>query len=880
MRAGPMYLLLLMAPLLLGAARAQDETTGSVSNPPAKETAASSDYSTGFEKYYQMGLPNVREAKYVKLTMFSPTLSLDAIRMHELRLDGNAWLMGEATNGRGRFVMSSCRVGEVQDYQKLSRQKARGGGGKKSQGRDMTSMMLGEGGVAVGQWQEADLARDVARTVKFLEEKVQKREKHDGTFQQSGYGHLFLTAIHFHARGYTGEANRICDLLFQHAGDYRRVLVQALSVLASAQYEEACDRFFAGGDWAAYQNDLKILLSRYPAGWEYGRAVKLLSDRVQGRIERAEPPPLAGEGLSEEDRRLADDLAKAGPFKDTGRFQGGSRELLVLPPASPETGDDGTSHPLARIRARGIQAVPLLLALLKDDYLLWIDTRSAGGGTTHISFGSTPVSEISDAQVERQYETMRRPAARSDLAVRLLQPLIITGEDRRSRSQAVDREELYEDVKAWYGEHKGQSPVELARFYLTEGNDDQKNAAMQYLLAQGTGEDWQSIEKHLLETAVGGNRMSGMNLVTLYVTKRGADAKAFVAQYEARVRGQEGSDRNMFSDEEMGKYLERFLENLKQLVSEESLEEFLDQVASGRKNTAELSSVLWQRLSKEKPGEALGVLLKTVSKAQDARVATELLGMTMLMSRPSFMRRMRGSDEEPMEEVKLDIAQHADLWRVILADSRVSVDGIGGVGSTLGDSATYVIEALYGQQDMFSRGSSFQELGALAGDLMRRRAEARLDGKGEAELPALPSAENVTAERRKEIAAILAEAAPDAVPGKMAELNLDERLVVAEMAEENDELNGKLRPASLIIRDVKGLGPEEAEAWKAVIGKPFGMEWARRAFDETKAAVETGVRHTVTFLRQPLLGGVVISIQHGESARSGAMASSEKRSRV
>ena len=73
------------------------------------------DYSGGFAKYYQMGLPDVRGAKYVRLNVYNGDLARESMQMYELDLGGNAWLLGEE-NGRGRFVMNPGLACDVLDY--------------------------------------------------------------------------------------------------------------------------------------------------------------------------------------------------------------------------------------------------------------------------------------------------------------------------------------------------------------------------------------------------------------------------------------------------------------------------------------------------------------------------------------------------------------------------------------------------------------------------------------------------------------------------------------------------------------------------------------------------------------------------------------------
>jgi len=87
--------------------------------------------------------------------------------------------------------------------------------------------------------------------------------------------------------------------------------------------------------------------------------------------------------------------------------------------------------------------------------------------------------------------------------------------------------------------------------------------------------------------------------------------------------------------------------------------------------------------------------------------------------------------------------------------------------------------------------------------ITRDRAAARLAGKPEDQLPKMPSAEDVTAERRKAIEADVLKAAPAALGPVLNKLTDAEGLYLAELAGEKEAVMKALAPLSRRIVSVK-----------------------------------------------------------------------------
>ncbi|MBI2442129.1 MAG: hypothetical protein HYV35_12255 [Lentisphaerae bacterium] len=841
------------------------------------------DFSKGFAKFYELGLPVVTNATYVKLDSWSHfDMSGGDFGLHELRLAGNAWLLKEdKAEGKGVFVKNSVRVMEVLDqnaFQKKEAAKLKEAmkkGGSAARTLPYIWGMMDEQ-VAQGRWKAANPKQDLEKIMAFLKKKNEEgSSRHSSLDYSGGYGTLFLSAIHFHRMGFTNEANEMVSLLFGAARDQRKPIAQAMNQLADAQYADVARKFFQTGDWSRYDQDLQSLQARFGSVWGNAPAVQRLAEKVKARASQPQPPPLSGEGLTDEDKQLALELASATNLNRQSMQLMGGVGVWILP--SPlQRGIPGMpglpTNTLTRIKARGMQAIPLLLALLKDDYLTRVDITSLKG-MSHVSFSFRDEEDMTEEHINLLYEALQRPASRSEIAVLLLQPLIKKDEENRHSSSPVDRDDLAEQVKAWHAEHKAQSALELAWFYLKEGDDQQRNAAISLLIESGSESNQAAIAESFLK---GDNPMRDIHLAHQFVMKRKEKAADFLVRYEAMLKKlmETGGDDQMFKQDDFKQMVEQNLASMKTLISAQPLEQILDELLTEKTTMEKAGAALYGAMGKKKPAELVPLLLGAAVKAKTPELRVQFMQMTASVP---YMRTAMAMDEdgnvqEEAEEkadadqpAALDIKPAAELWKQLLGDTRVpEADLYQDNSMSVADTAAGMIEALYGEKQaagaLWGRQAPFQI--TRMQPILAARAEARLAGKPAAELPPLPDADSVSAEEKKKIVEQVLRAKDTEVDALIKTLSVDRVLALMEEVERNEALNAKLAGLANRVNAVafKNLQGEPSRELDALKGQQLSKAMVEQALAVSRRFTEEGKPSLVRIRRQPDLSGIAIRV--------------------
>lgn len=822
-------------------------------------TAEKADYSKGFAKYYEMGLPSVVDGKYVKLDIMYGAFPHSGHFYHGFQRKGNAWLIEENEEGPSKFVTESSKVIEVYEHnalQKIVQAERKEEEGGEEHPRVHMRMGLDPKGRIGGRWKEVDLEKDIEATLEHLR-KAQENTNSNRMFSYSNNaGGMLLDSIHYHSQGYEDEANEIVQLLFDLAGDQRKILVQAVNLLADNEYAQVMDRFLVHGDFEQMEQELIGLLKRFRVGWKNGLAVKKVLEDVQRRVRNPEPPEI--DGLSPSEAAAAKRMAEvenSAQNRMGNHFRySGANSLWVLDRPGKELWDKDEEKRgiFAEIKHGGVESVPLLVALLDDDYLTKLPSDSMGGVSrmTHSGDG-----EMDEEQIESVYQSMRRPLTRGDIAYRFLVKLPLSKHDYRFGSVGQSREELAAVCEQWYADNKDKTQAELARFYLESPGNQQRNAAFSFLLAHGEEEDMKALEEVLLQAD---SMNMNMHMLQRYVTARGAEAKDFIERYEERMQSSDG-EMYMNENEEQTR---KMIEQLKKIASQPSPEELLAEIVAGNKSIEAERVALRQGLSRKSVAETLGMLLDAAAKTQSAQVRSKLLG---LVAEASTMRRhyanphfggMRNADEP-----ELSIADKAEIWNELLGDDRALPSGYM-QSKTVRESAAMAIESLYGRDNARRISSARAVLGSRLSGTLLQRARERLAGKSEHELDELPSADNVDADRVEEIMAALASVDVNELAEFSKSLDNDELLALGK--EEFDaKLNTRLTPTALVVREVEFHDAANAAVRKLedFKGRQLDREMLEGILELCGEVASPGKQVAFRVLRKPRLGGVFITFR-------------------
>ena len=321
------------------------------------------DYAAGVAKIGQFGLPDVQQAKYVRVTSrggrsFGPLPGGD----DERALSGNAWLLETKADGSVVVLVDQVRtIDMVSEALAEQRRKAR------AEVDGAEDEEVDRSGTLVGTWQDADLSADIRAITAYLE----KAGNSDYALRRNA-AEVFLFAAQVHRRGQGAEANRMMSLLFDRVGDSRPVVGAALDRIANVEYEKAFGAFCANGDWAKYLLAMETLQRRFGTAWRNGPVIARVAEAVRTHLAKGPAPALTGEDLTDEDRRIAAMLCHPETVIPA-RHPVLMGSIWLLQDPAPAVAGSGPG-PLDLLQRRGPAAIPLLIALLGDDRLV----RTAG----------------------------------------------------------------------------------------------------------------------------------------------------------------------------------------------------------------------------------------------------------------------------------------------------------------------------------------------------------------------------------------------------------------------------------------------------------------------------------------------------------------------
>ena len=920
---------------------------------PARPAAAAApvDYGKGFEKLAALGLPDTATGTYARLQLNGARDSSVYAWEYEVKMQGNGWVLQALSNSPGTVVSGQARVLTVWDpkvLSKLQMAEARSNAAAKATARshEMELMMhryggrLSADGRVSGTWKPVDFTNDLARALAYIEgtNTVSRNESvrdlfNDDSSSSSGrrrleelQGPLFLLATHAWRNGRTNEANRIAAGLFAAVGDPRKVILAAVNHLADEQYEQAFDRFSGSHDWAVFQADLASLLQRYPKGWHKRAGVALLASNVAARA-TGSAPEIAGEGVTDADKALARDLAAVTTMPLWDAF--GSLWLLDPPTTN------ASADVFERLAARRTAAIPMLAALADDGWLLPFgrDFLQHWGGYSG-SWGSDDDAEQKARQV---YDQLNRPVTRGDIALQLLRQIVIAG-DNSYEIARKSPDEIRTLALEFHKAHGSESPIQLARLYFAEGSSEQRQAAAGMLLESSDTNDMALIETQLADSAKVNEHST---LLRQYVMARGAAARPLIqalaaelgvetnapaVKPAAKANVAPNAEETAREDHGRGQYERKVIKELLALVSDQSLESVLAQMAAGKPQSSATRGLLGQRLMQGDRDAALTALLDAALKATNGDIKATMISSAQSMRRYSgdfTIRSMQmARSAAPAKPWKPVLAKHQAQWAALLADNQHSVDGAS--SATVAERAAEAVEELYAapaapaateateapaeetaepadsndgndeeddspQAAFHSGGSSYMMayyqrepspamlngvLGTRGRAFVLARAKARVAGTAAA-LPAYPKADAVKAPRRKELTALVTAAAASGDAGAIAKaleaLTLDERLWLASALDRHTNLNARLVPFSLRIVDVTGPAGDAgvaalAAAWK---GKTLEKKTVQAAVDYELASLKAGAPRHVWVLRHPSFDGVSLWIQPVSEAIKG-----------
>ncbi len=314
-------------------------------------------------------------------------------------------------------------------------------------------------------------------------------------------------------------------------------------------------------------------------------------------------------------------------------------------------------------------------------------------------------------------------------------------------------------------------------------------------------------------------------LVQMYVQKRGEKAAEFVEKY-ATFRKKIELPARMSDNEEYVKQMEkqakREIKSLQAMVKKQDFKETVAGLTKSE-NVDEMQMAAYTALAREPPAKSVPALLTVAVNSTNVSVRARVLQMVSMLRYAGMQEAMQEEMVQAGPEAtqalmkkfadknKVNMGTNAVAWKILLADTRAAPGGRAFAGGayewTIADLAATGIEALYGEtspMEMLGQGHAAANLPPeIAMRIARERAAARLEGKSEDQLPEMPSADEVSIERRKVIEADILKVSPATLGAVIEKLSDSERLFLAEITAENDAIMKAMAPLSRRISLVK-----------------------------------------------------------------------------
>lgn len=759
---------------LHGAGLAQDA-------PDAKAKAP--DFSEGFKRLVALGLPPLDD-KAVWVTDKNGRMSYQFQRSLK-GFKGNAWLTGEGKDAR-MVAFGALEISAA---------------------------------VPRGASSKPDLEKDVTTLTDALRKADPQGTDSDGILgsrYSSGNmaSEILVFATQLYQTGHADAANRLAIALFDAMPSREDVIDQVVGKIASSAYDTVAERFFEDGDWAAYHRDAAALITKFPRGWSAREAVSVLMPQLERRASGGEIPAISLQGatLSPQAAAIAAELlakpapAKAGPNgidpaelrnlppehramvmrQLYGRESPMPDEWLITPPPATK----GNPQPVAKLAALGVEALPVLAALVGDPVLTHRRFAESSGNYDSYVFRNSN----SEDPVTLAYRNLNRPASRGEIAAMMLRSALPDSDDSLDEA---DDETLKTAALEFWQAHHNRSREDLAAVFLREGSTQQASAAAT-VLASAKDEKYHKIfEDHILALDPA---YPAYQDVSVYLKSRGKPAKPFFDAYAKLIRAQapdpnaddNGSfDQNTYMLRDAGG-VEKIIKSLSPLVEDKTPRTIAIEIAKGKPAEAAAAiEALAPLLEGLKPLKRLHTLLGGASAATDtavrARFLQACLNIEWYDEDEEEEEPAVANDEQPKPGPVRTIGPvEAGVWRKLIADTakipkehsasnsrqQSPVDPLLAT-ETIGDLACYALEAsMETDHGIYGIARAAELLGKKPADLVREFATARLDGKAP---PALPDADKVSEDRLKEIVAAAGALKPTEISAHIKTLTPDEQ---------------------------------------------------------------------------------------------------------
>lgn len=810
----------------------------------ALPSMAVEDYSKDFAEFYQLGLPDVSKAEYVELGCNEAVLIFSSdpdIRGRR----GNAWLIKNDDDGSALFVFENAIQIKIYDSGKLLDAYSKAHRLDRNPARGFEKATASK---IKGIWSTIELKDEpesVLKKLPVVDKKKIMQEMPDP-------GPLYLYAIHIYSKGFKDEANKIIERLIEQEGSRNAVLMYARNALANEQYTQAMAELRLDADWTRFASALEILLKKYPEDWTSAPEVSQLLMKVRKQI--ANPlPEIKGEGISEEDKKLAAGLADVRilPFP-VGRS-------LVLPACRGDC-DSLNDDVLENIMDRGKDSIPMLIELLKEDTLIPAAAKNSYYARENDDLGIV------------------YPAQRKDIArIFLIPSVIVPGFDDNCRLPELPDDELVAVCRKWYNEIKDKNYDEMELYYLKNGNVDQKEDAVASMMKGDLDRKGPVLEEFFL--SVNNDDLFTLYDIDKYVEKRKMTALPFIEKLKVKfkdelaaldtynknekmpkkkVKSEDDEDDDEYSLEDL-KSLKDKLDELYEIASAKTAREIVDEILSGKADPGKMvvRNMLMERLSSMSNDDAIGLLLYGAGTAEKGSLKIYFLEE---LSRSCWWG------------CGASIEKNAEAWKKLLADESLVQ------GYKVNFIVPFLIERIYGgEKGSKTMDECRERIGNRTFPIIKKRAEERLAGKSEKELAPYPEIRKLDKNSKASLVAKLEKAADEKNLNEfLKSLSDNEFAALPGLIGENPGLNATLRSYANRIVSVHVSLDGEDKSLESFRNTVLDLAAIGKIQEYCKKLTASGKPFRCEIFRRPRLQGIELTLSPAPEYRFPGM--SEKSS--
>ena len=835
---------LIIASSVANAAEKKTSQAPKANTPVKTKKKAVTDFKKGFALFHKLGVPDVSKCEYVKVSTGH----------HNRRtpMQGNAWLI-KTEKDKGFWAWENNIKIFFHDEKLMHKQRQKEYAKIMKECKNDIDKLTAANykifkkyrNIRSGNYSKVNIRKDIKSVLKFID-----NLSRDSYHSNEAVGKFMIFAVNIYDKGFKKEANEIAAKLFSAVGK-KQAIMATINTLGSSLYKEVFNHFQASLDWKKYEADIEALLKKMPSAWNKKPLMKILLKNVKIRLS-GKAPEIKGENLTPEQLAIAKELANIKEFDS-------NRSLWLLPPIKKPKVDTSKSKdkktkvkksktPLEKIIEGRVQSIPLLVALLKDNYMTEAFDFDLYGNNFGYIFDNDDLSK--SEKYTKAYMTMdQRPCTRGDIAFKLLS-VIVPGFNSYNRDTDLDN--LAEKAMELYETLKDKSPKQIAVYYLENSTGYMTSAAVTYLVDANDLKLLEKVESYYINNASLQNSYQVME----YLDKRGSKAKDFVKKYMAALKaGKKAELKQMmqYSDsntnaQKMKKDLEdRYKETEKsfqKFISLETLEQYLVKQLKKKEFDNDFYGTIRFKTRRMSTNEIVKDLLKIAVEAKDSRSKNKLLELLSDITSKYFPREIPSETFSDYKETKV-------LWEKLFKDNS-EFDN-----NKVSKTAYFLFARLVfsGEKaDVLSSIKSLPDSRVIA--IIKKCAAAKFADK---DLPKFPSASNITDKQYKETADALLKTKD--LESKIKTLSDSMYLKILSELDVNKKLNAKLLPlANRIVNvDIKIKDKEVLKKLPSFKGE-FTPELLKKVFEVLKDARIAKFNIICQISSKPGLQGISIDI--------------------